>query len=140
MCPEIGLFPLLCLFSVPLAFILQSQGNTASRVCIVPCLENMVPSLTASVSQLSLQPLISSALLSLWSTAIWAVVGIQETEGPSLVSGGGIASQKNYSKTRVLGTEFSRCVGKEFNIEKNPPSPRLLRATGSWRPPSRNRL
>ena len=51
----------------------------ASLVYIVPSLENTVPSLTASVSQLSLRPLISSALLSLWSTAIWSVRGIQET-------------------------------------------------------------
>ena len=127
---------LLCLSCVSLTFILQGQDRVASLVYIVPSLENTVPSLTASVSQLSLRPLISSALLSLWSTAIWSVRGIQETEAPSLVSGGQIASQRSYYGPWVLGTEFSYCVSKEFNVEKNLPSPMLFSVNESWLPHS----
>lgn len=112
----------------------------ASPVYIVPSLEDIVPSLCASVSKLSLQPLISSALLSLWSTAIWAVLGIQETEGPSLVSEGGIASQRSYYRPPGLGTKFSYCVGKEFTIDKNLPFPMLFSRNGSWLSSSWNRL
>ena len=63
---------LLCLSCVSLTFILRGQDRVASRV--YSSSREHMPSLTASVSQLSLQPLISSALLSLWSTAIWSVV------------------------------------------------------------------
>lgn len=101
----------------------------AACVYTVPSREHCAP-LTGSVSKLSVQSLISSALLSFWSTAIWAVLGVQETEGPSLVSGGGIASQRSYSSRGVLGTEFSCCVGKEFNIEKNLPCCSVLMGLG----------
>lgn len=64
----------------------------AARVYTVPFPVNTVPPLAASVSKLSPQSLTSSAVLSLWSAAIWAVLGIRETGGLSSVSEGEIAS------------------------------------------------
>lgn len=78
--------PLGCLFC-PFYLLIES-GDTAAHVHLVPCLENTVPPpFDASVSKLSVPPLISIALLSLWPTAIWAVLGIWEAEVPSRVSG-----------------------------------------------------
>ena len=52
-------------FLLFLSPLFSRVGTLWPLLCVVPSLENIVPSLSASVSELSLRPLISSALLSL---------------------------------------------------------------------------